>query len=57
AQLYVPLVPLLYFVWVLVLVVLGTFDLPCRDVEGDSERALFAKHKCYCDDNEATKTA
>ncbi|CAK0904837.1 unnamed protein product, partial [Prorocentrum cordatum] len=33
AQLYVPLVPLLYFVWVLVLVVLGSFDLPCRDAE------------------------
>ncbi len=29
AQLYVPLVPLLCFVWVLVLVVLGSFDLPC----------------------------
>jgi len=31
--------------------------LQSSKAEGDTERKLFAKHKCYCDDNEATKTA
>ena len=32
-QLYVPLAPLLYIVWVPALLVLGSFDLPGRDTE------------------------
>jgi chromosome segregation ATPase len=31
--------------------------LKTSKAEGDMERELFAKHKCYCDDNEAAKTA